>query len=525
MGVSPPVCVPRMPADSPPPLACGRFFVRLKMSDHLPDNLEDWPEDPFGLLGVDSDVDAKTARRAYARLIRQFKPEHSPEEFQRIRSAYEAVRSLIEIRDQYGLDLTFATGGEDSSPEDSAGDDDQNGIVTEPEADPTEATPGDVDGARVWATLKPAADELEVSDEAKAAWDLAKDGDLAAARSQLEERLEHQPQVEDAIVRLYWLRRLDGDAATDLVKWLCGIVEQTGSRGTPWQLLMTELDLNPGTSRLAEVDRLFETASPERLAPLLQIRWRSAGRSMQWESIERDLKAVRPRFLDDSVLDWAALLVTALRCLVWRKLDADAQGEALFESLTDELNGFQELHLQMPHFFDEVDELQELRNEITRGSREIPSLVTKAVREETLSPEPDLRRTLIRLADEWTAHPGLSLGDLDTLVAVRPVLFGRIWQCLSRYNGVSDAVPEEHEPTLLHLVSAFVAATPWNSDHWRLAVADFCTRECISVETVVKFVMASNNIPPDFANGLAQHLYADAPLRCLTEGLQMLQSV
>jgi len=76
------------------------------MSDHLPDRLDDWPEDPFGLLGIDPDADAKAARLAYTKLIRQFKPEHSPEEFQKIRSAYEGARSLISIRDEYGLDLT-----------------------------------------------------------------------------------------------------------------------------------------------------------------------------------------------------------------------------------------------------------------------------------------------------------------------------------------------------------------------------------------------------------------------------------
>ena len=65
------------------------------MSAPLPDDLNGWPLDPFRLLGVDRKSDAKTARRAYVRLIRRFKPEHHPEHFKRIRQAYESVEQQL----------------------------------------------------------------------------------------------------------------------------------------------------------------------------------------------------------------------------------------------------------------------------------------------------------------------------------------------------------------------------------------------------------------------------------------------
>lgn len=504
------------------------------MSDHLPERLEDWPEDPFGLLGIDPDADAKAARLAYTKLIRQFKPEHSPEEFQKIRSAYEGARSLISIRDEYGLDLTTSPPDSDTDADDQEGlsadivvegsESDQEDVSTfdekaqtdtEAEADEDVGAPG------VWARFRPK-EAAEVSPEINEAWELAKCGQLEDAQTQLEQVLESEPENDDAIVRLYWVRRLSGESSSDLVKWLFEVAARSECKGTPWQILMTELDVNPGASRVAEADALLTAAPPERLASLLTLRWKSAGRSMQWDSIESDLETVRSKFEGDYVHEWAGLLVVALRCLVWRKLDGDSQADKLFESLVSELNGFQELHLQVPHYFDEVDELQELRTEIVRDDRQIPSLVLRAIREDTLSPEPVLRKTLIRIADEWAGAPSMTLLNLEHLSSIRPVLFGRLWQCLARYNRVSPEPPEEHLETLGHLVSAFVAATNWNSDAWRMDVVEFCTRECLAVETIVKLVLSSPDIPPDFANGLAHHLYSDAPLRCLTEGLQML---
>src|SRR5947207_1749004 len=56
----------------------------------LPDDPREWPADPFALLGVEPGASEAEIRRAYARLIRRFKPEHAPEQFRRIREAYEA---------------------------------------------------------------------------------------------------------------------------------------------------------------------------------------------------------------------------------------------------------------------------------------------------------------------------------------------------------------------------------------------------------------------------------------------------
>ena len=64
----------------------------MAMSDRrLPENLDQWPNDPFSLLGVNHASNRREVRRAYAQLIRIYKPEHFPEQFRRIRDAYELL--------------------------------------------------------------------------------------------------------------------------------------------------------------------------------------------------------------------------------------------------------------------------------------------------------------------------------------------------------------------------------------------------------------------------------------------------
>lgn len=54
---------------------------------------ETTPRSPYAILGVDQRARAEEVRRAYFRLVRQYPPETHPEEFKRIRAAYETLRS------------------------------------------------------------------------------------------------------------------------------------------------------------------------------------------------------------------------------------------------------------------------------------------------------------------------------------------------------------------------------------------------------------------------------------------------
>jgi curved DNA-binding protein CbpA len=48
--------------------------------------------DPYQALGIERTAPEEEIKRAYFRLVRQFPPEREPEQFQRIRAAYELLR-------------------------------------------------------------------------------------------------------------------------------------------------------------------------------------------------------------------------------------------------------------------------------------------------------------------------------------------------------------------------------------------------------------------------------------------------
>ena len=49
--------------------------------------------DPFDLLDVEPSADDETIKRAYLAKVRDFPPDHAPDEFQAIRAAYEAIKT------------------------------------------------------------------------------------------------------------------------------------------------------------------------------------------------------------------------------------------------------------------------------------------------------------------------------------------------------------------------------------------------------------------------------------------------
>lgn len=49
---------------------------------------------PFEILGVDETADDQQIKKAYLAEVRQFPPERFPEEFKRIREAYEKIKTV-----------------------------------------------------------------------------------------------------------------------------------------------------------------------------------------------------------------------------------------------------------------------------------------------------------------------------------------------------------------------------------------------------------------------------------------------
>ncbi|MEO9931525.1 J domain-containing protein, partial [Rhodopirellula bahusiensis] len=68
------------------------------------------PHDPRSFFDLAEDFDRRDLKRAYGKLIRQFKPETHPQEFQRIRAAYEQ----LENAERYGRSQTESQNAADA---------------------------------------------------------------------------------------------------------------------------------------------------------------------------------------------------------------------------------------------------------------------------------------------------------------------------------------------------------------------------------------------------------------------------
>ncbi len=86
-----------------------------------PESDPDWnllpnqPEKFFGLSAGWSETDLKSA---YGKLIRRFKPDRSPDEFQKIRRAYETLRDISQLGNRYAeaLQMSFPVDGVENDP-------------------------------------------------------------------------------------------------------------------------------------------------------------------------------------------------------------------------------------------------------------------------------------------------------------------------------------------------------------------------------------------------------------------------
>lgn len=68
------------------------------MTDEAP-NWDALPGRPAEFFGLEANADPDALKRAYTRLIRRFKPERHPQEFQRIRAAYEQLEAQLRYGD------------------------------------------------------------------------------------------------------------------------------------------------------------------------------------------------------------------------------------------------------------------------------------------------------------------------------------------------------------------------------------------------------------------------------------------
>lgn len=303
----------------------------------LPDDPRDWPADPFALLGVGRGASETDVKRAYTRLIRRFKPEHHPDQFRRIREAYEACldgfRWLAPPPDHLRPDRPSIRV--------------QPTELHSPSAEPS-PSPGQDPAPEPKPTARPV-------DEVDRLWAAAIDGRADEAYAELARLSEARPDRADLPLRLYWLLGLHPalDATRTRHDWLAAALRRSRLTGPAAELYRRELDADPERALYGPFAGLLAAdADPRDLLAVARWRLTAAGRTLSWNPAAADLTVLAKvlPFRDEGA--WLGHLTAALDWAAWERPSAlDTRARA-------EVGRLGHLHLTHADYFDRVEETE-----------------------------------------------------------------------------------------------------------------------------------------------------------------------
>jgi len=314
------------------------------MSD-LPEDLNLWPSDPFELLNVKPTDDARTARRAYFKLARKYKPDRFPAEFQKIREAFESVENWLSWQDQRSDMIPVVDDASESvapdvpSTVDDTDDDDSdrqvdsnNRIDRIDQSQPLQQASEPTAETHL-ATLVP---DIPMDRFAETLSDEGVSAALAHLNN-LDPSSHGADQVAGANLAKYFVghflpKSLGKPDASDSkekvtradqgrISFLLKSLGNPSAASTAMLQLTKEFDRNYHLADCEVLKRYLAKADHfETLASLHELRWQAIGH-YQPTTVVEDLNRLRPMSLDSSLSQehWMSLLVASMNYLVWHQ--------------------------------------------------------------------------------------------------------------------------------------------------------------------------------------------------------------
>ena len=473
----------------------------------LPDNPADWPADPYELLGLALHCDRRDARRAYLSLVRQYKPEHAPEQFQRIREAYDAVLRELEWRRPRppASDLSGPASGHPMNLDPPPGQE-----HTDLPADNSTAGAGGSDDtpdrdAGQPPPLKPLASieppqggRFSALPEARmdAAWRMAVAGDTPQAYQHLRELFEFERCRVDAALRLYWLLRtcpeLDRRKPSE---WLAeGLVFRNDGRLV--ELYQRELRRRPAEALSAHCTRVLSVDHSASFAPtILPIRWRACLMHGKWKLTMKDLSDLAPRlvFQRDA---WVRLLLAAMDCLAW---DPALDARAAFHQCREQCDSL--VGLEQASLVERMDLLVEIVGSwrALQLSSRVPRAWTELIRESWVQPDEARRRLLpvvVQMARDAERSPAQALKQFDQLRTLNAAAAAHLEELIANERAATARFARDGQDALascgrfyegLRSIAARLPAAARYA-HLRCRLLEFCRTELIEPSTVAGWI-------------------------------------
>jgi hypothetical protein len=405
-----------------------------------------------------------------------YKPEQFPEQFRRIREAYETLLRLVEL-------AQFAEPG-------------AGGAV------PAAGTPGGE------------ADRLGA--ELHALWELAVSGGEEPAYRRLKELSERHPGRPDIYLRLYWLLALAPalDPGRGPFDWLVDGVRRAGWSGPVAELVRREVRADPelglGTGYRTLVD---ESLRPGLVLAVLEWRWQAAARVGRGEQLPADVEGLRARVRDEGDEAWARLLARAVNYLSWMEDEPSAAAAARYNQEIDTLN---HVHARLQ---EEMDHLEALR-ELAAGWRRLrmhpqsPAEVVAVVRACWLFDRDLVRPQLWRFLGEVVRAPHEWLDKLDLVRHEGAAILNYLGGVLQQLAEETGTLPELPPPEVLapRVAEFLLSKGGVGYPGLRGQVLDFCLREAVPPAVVAAFAGSDIGAQLGSTPARAERIRADVPL-------------
>lgn len=481
------------------------------MSDRpLPDDPARWPTDPHELLGVSPGVGERELRRAYHRLIRLYKPEQAPEQFRRIREAYEAVLPYA------GL---FGSPDEESAPQPRPAEDEERRR--------TQESPPAEEPLRQADLPEPLLSEPLIDSTVDAAddgWEQALAGHPAVAYAHLVQQNQQYAGRVEVYLRLYWLLTLwpELDARRGPLDVLAQGMLATGLAGPLRELYRQEVADDPGEALGERFERVLDAdVQAGQLADLAEWRLLAAVRLRRWEAVGQDLRRLRLRFGPGEEEPWLRLLFALADTLAWEE---DNQARDLLEECRTEIGRHAYLAHQLSHSFDRLDLLLEASAGWHQLRRQggISNRLLRLIPVSWSRPFEEVRPVLRDALEALTGAPRRWLGYLDEARRQAPAVLALLGEALDQLEWRTPS-PEPREPeTLSGLVLEFLAhLNPADYDGERPELLAFCIQEMVSPEEMAEAVSGFPDAWKELGDTWAQALLNDWPLRHVYRGWRL----
>jgi hypothetical protein len=463
------------------------------MSDPLlPEDLEQWPEDPFELFGISPQSGERELRRAYHRQIKKYKPEHYPDHFRRLNEAYERLKPFVAFH--------------------------QTAFVPEAEQ-PVSAKTFQPDPPR---SAAPRARRESLDRESAAiasAWKQTAADPHSAAVAELFRMREQSPRDEDLVLRAFWAARL-GARGPGLpnrpLEILEAYLQAAGLSGRVFQLYLMELERTPRATTSDSARRLLRGAAAEpRLTELTRAIWLGCRRLRETDRILEDLEFLRDELFFDSTPIWIQVLYQAAEILA---LHGAARNNSSLLWIFREIRQC-DTSLEDDWHEQRWEMIARLVYEVDISAPYPAHLLTLA-KESLVRDDLALKRQFQERVSRWTDERKVlsSLDQLSRCSAVGLYLLMRYAERLlpddeRRWN-------ESHDQLLRPRVREFFYLFEHDSyESFRSHAARFCITEDISAEELLNLGLQIASSEPNaalwFSDENVNRFNHDLPLKCL----------